>query len=199
MNVLVVEDDEVSRRILRRSLSRLGYTVSQASDGAEAWALLQRESIRIVVSDWTMPQMDGLALCRLVRERTDGNYTYFILLTGHQGDEDYREAMAAGADDFLTKPVDREELQIRLLVARRILKFTTQVRQLKTLLPICIYCKKIRDDHDYWEKMETYIHEHTGTDFSHSICPDCYEKVALPEMEAEVREVVAKSTQQEKT
>jgi len=183
MNVLVVEDDAVSRRILHRNLSFLGHTVSVACDGAEAWAILQTEPIRIVVSDWMMPRLDGLELCRRLRERPDAtSYVYFIVLTAREGNENYREAMAAGVDDFLTKPLDRDELEIRLRVAQRIIGFTTQVRQLKTLLPICMYCKKIRDDHDYWEILEAYITEHTGSDFSHGICPECYEKVVLPEM-----------------
>jgi phosphoserine phosphatase RsbU/P len=181
-DVLIVEDDPVSRRVLERDLSRLLYTVSQASDGAEAWSLLESKPFRIVVSDWMMPNMDGLALCRRLRERADGNYIYFIMLTAREGKENYHEAVAAGVDDFLTKPVDRDELAIRLMVAKRIIRFTTQVRDLKTLLPICMYCKKIRDDHDYWEKIETYFHQETGADFSHGICPDCYEKIAKPEM-----------------
>jgi len=184
MNILVAEDDSVSRRILHRNLTRLGHTVSEASNGVEAWSILERDPIRIVVSDWMMPEMSGLELCRRIRERTDSNYTYFILLTAREGDENHREAMAAGVDDFLTKPLDREELEIRLQVAERIIGFATQVRQLKELLPICMYCKKIRDDQDYWKVIEEYIHQYTGTDFSHGICPDCYEKIAVPQIEA---------------
>src|SRR5579871_3576988 len=105
MNVLLVEDDPVSRRIFERNLAQLGHRVVQASDGAEAWSILQSDPIRIVVSDWMMPRMDGLELCRRLRERTGTSYTYFILLTAREGDENYHEAMAAGVDDFLTKPL----------------------------------------------------------------------------------------------
>jgi phosphoserine phosphatase RsbU/P len=181
-DVLIVEDDPVSRRVLERDLSKLLYTVSTASDGAEAWSMLESKPFRIVVSDWMMPNIDGLALCRRLRERTDGNYIYFIMLTAREGNENYHEAVAAGVDDFLTKPVDREQLAIRLMVAKRIINFATQARELKALLPICMYCKKIRDDQDYWQKIETYIHHETGTDFSHGICPDCYENIAKPQM-----------------
>jgi phosphoserine phosphatase RsbU/P len=187
LTVLIVEDDPVSRRILHRNLSRLLCTVLQANDGAEAWSIIQREPVRIVVSDWMMPQMDGLELCRRIRERTDGSYMYFIMLTARQSDDSYREAMAAGVDDFLAKPLDRHELMNRVIVAKRIIKFATQVRQLKMLLPICMYCKKIRNDGDYWEKIDEYIHQNTGTDFSHGVCPDCCEKIAIPEMEASLR------------
>ncbi len=188
MNILVAEDDNVSRKILHRNLTRLGHTLIEASNGTEAWALLEKQPIRIVVSDWMMPEMNGLELCRRLRERKDPNYTYFILLTARQGDENHREAMAAGVDDFLTKPLDREELEIRLRVAERILGFATQVRQLKELLPICMYCKKIRDDQNYWKILEEYIHQYTGSDFSHGICPDCYEKIAMPQLEKILRE-----------
>jgi sigma-B regulation protein RsbU (phosphoserine phosphatase) len=188
MNVLLVEDDAVSRRIFQRNLARQGHGVVHACDGVEAWAVLQREPIRIVVSDWMMPRMDGLELCRRVRGRPDVNYTYFIMLTARLGEENYREAMAAGVDDFLTKPLDPEELEIRLRVAGRILGYATQLRQLRTLLPICLYCKKIRDDHDSWQRIDEYIHQHTGTDFSHTICPDCFETITKPELEAVRRE-----------
>ena len=106
MKILVAEDDNVSRRILHRNLTRLGHTVSEASNGSEAWTILQQEPIRIVVSDWMMPEMNGLDLCRRLRERGDANYIYFVLLTAREGDENHREAMAAGVDDFLTKPLE---------------------------------------------------------------------------------------------
>jgi len=84
--------------------------------------------------------------------------------------------MDAGIDDFLTKPLDREAIMMRLRVAERILEFTTQIRQLKELIPICMYCKRVRDDTDYWDQVETYIHTHTGSNFSHGICPECFDK-----------------------
>jgi len=86
-------------------------------------------------------------------------------------------------DDFLTKPLDMQELWMRLRVSERILKFTTQVRQLEAFLPICSYCKKVRDDQNYWQQIEGYINERTGSEFSHSICPDCYQRVIIPELE----------------
>jgi DNA-binding response OmpR family regulator len=94
-----------------------------------------------------------------------------------------QNAMDAGVDDFLTKPLDLLELRMRLRTAERILRYTTQVRQLEELLPICSYCKKIRDDKNYWQQMEGYINERTGSEFSHSICPDCYTRVIVPELE----------------
>ena len=107
-----------------------------------------------------------------------------ILLTARTADDsNQRESIEAGVDDFLTKPVDLTELWMRLRVAERILRFTTQVRQLEAFLPICSYCKKVRDDRNYWQQIETYINARTGSEFSHSVCPDCYNRVIAPELE----------------
>lgn len=156
----------------------------EARDGAEALRVLAKEPVRLIVSDWMMPELDGLGLCRAVRERLNADYVYFILLTGQQADVDnQREAIEAGVDDFLTKPLDVQEIWMRLRVAERILRYATEVRQLEAFLPICGYCKKVRDDQNYWQQIESYINERTGTDFSHSVCPDCYQRVVMPELE----------------
>ncbi|HTQ32490.1 MAG TPA: response regulator [Opitutaceae bacterium] len=184
MNILTVEDDSVARKILRQLLRKLNHEVIEAADGEEAWLRLQSGGVRVIVSDWTMPHLDGLELCRRVRGRIGADYVYFILLTGNTASEENQRAAAeAGVDDFLTKPMDPQELWMRLRVAERILRYATQVRQLEAFLPICSYCKKIRDDKNYWQQIEAYINERTGTDFSHSVCPDCYQRVILPELE----------------
>jgi sigma-B regulation protein RsbU (phosphoserine phosphatase) len=184
MKVLTVEDDAVARGVLRQALKRLDHEVVEARDGAEAWQLVQSENVRVVVSDWMMPELDGLELCRRIRARPGAEYTYFILLTSNSANnENRREAADAGVDDFLTKPLEIDELWTRLRVASRILRYATQVRQLEELLPICSYCKKIRDDKNYWQQMEGYINQRTGSEFSHSVCPDCYTSVILPEIE----------------
>jgi sigma-B regulation protein RsbU (phosphoserine phosphatase) len=184
MKVLAVEDDAVARGVLRQALKRLDHEVVEATDGAAAWEVLQKEAVRVVVSDWTMPKMDGLELCRRIRARPGAEYTYFILLTSNTPNhENGREAADAGVDDFLTKPLDVENLWTRLRVAERILRFATQVRQLEQMMPICSYCKKIRDDKNYWQQIEGYINQRTGSEFSHSICPDCYTRVVVPEID----------------
>ena len=170
--------------VIRQALLRLGHEVLEARDGREAWKILQREPVRVIVSDWQMPEADGLELCRRIRKRTNSEYVYFILLTALDAtEENQQSAMDAGVDDFLSKPLDLLELRMRLRVAERILRYTTQVRQLEELLPICSYCKKIRDDQNYWQQMEGYINERTGSEFSHSVCPDCYKRVVVPELE----------------
>ena len=184
MKILAVEDDAVARAVLRQALRRLGHEVVEAGDGEAAWEVFQTEPVRVVVSDWMMPRADGLDLCQRIRKRAGAEYIYFILLTSRDATAENQTAAAdAGVDDFLTKPLDLPELWTRLRVAERILRYTTQVRQLEEMLPICSYCKKIRDDQNYWQQLEGYISERTGSDFSHSICPDCHTRVILPQLE----------------
>jgi CheY-like chemotaxis protein len=175
--ILLAEDDPVSARILQAALSKFGYDPMIARDGVEAWEQFDREPVRLIVSDWMMPGLDGLALCEKVRARPQTPYTYFILLTAnHTSADNYKLAAAAGVDDFLTKPLDREAIRMRLCVAERILRYTAEIRQLEEMIPICAYCHKVRDQDDYWDKVETYIQKKTGSTFSHGACPECYEK-----------------------
>jgi CheY-like chemotaxis protein len=175
--ILIAEDDEISAKILEAALSKFGYEPVIARDGAEAWDLFNREPARLIVSDWMMPGLDGLGLCEKVRARAQTPYTYFILLTANRTSTDnYEMAAAAGVDDFLTKPLDREAIRMRLRVAERILQYTAEIRQLQEMIPICVYCRKVRDENDYWDLVESYIQKETGSRFSHGACPECFEK-----------------------
>ena len=128
MKVLAVEDDNASRLILRRSLEKLGHDVVEARNGEEAWTLWSEDKPRVIVSDWMMPKLDGLKLCKRVRAQQGRDYTYFILLTGSTDSvANRRTAGDAGVDDFLTKPIDLSALWMRLRVAERILKYTVQL------------------------------------------------------------------------
>ena len=184
MKVLAVEDDPLARTVLRRALERLGHEVVEAKDGEEAWQAWQSEKPRVAVCDWQMPKLDGLRLCKRLRAQGGRDYVYFILLTSSTDSAQNRRAAAeAGVDDFLTKPIDLSMLWARLRVAERILKYTTQVHRLEEMMPMCSYCKKIRDDQNYWQQIESYINERTGTEISHSVCPECYQRVVVPELE----------------
>jgi DNA-binding response OmpR family regulator len=122
-------------------------------------------------------------LCQRIREQRE-DYVCFILLTQHLATgENLDAAFAAGVDEFLSKPVDARELRLRLHVATRILGFTSELRRLEDFLPICSYCKKVRDDQKYWQAIETYISARAGTRFSHGICPDCYERITVPQLQ----------------
>lgn len=189
--ILIAEDEPVSRRLLERSLEQWGYSPVVCVNGAEAWATLQQpDAPRVAVLDWMMPDMDGLEVCRAVRAADFPIQPYLILLTARASREDVICGLQAGADDYLTKPVDRGELEVRLQVAARVVSLQARlaervveletalrkVRQLQGLLPICSYCKRIRDDQNYWSQVETYLAEHSEVQFSHGICPNCLER-----------------------
>lgn len=184
MHVLIAEDDAVTRLTLSAAIKGMGHEVSVAADGAEAWADLQLMQVPVVISDWQMPEIDGPDLCRRIRARKDAKYTYFILVTASGGKQRYLEGMDAGADDFITKPVDLEELRARLKVAERILGLRLHVQQLEGLLPICQYCKRIRGGDESWESIEGYVEKRSEAQFSHGICPDCYKKHVDPQVGA---------------
>jgi sigma-B regulation protein RsbU (phosphoserine phosphatase) len=176
MKILVAEDDPVAAKILLRALQSFGHEVVLTSDGVEAWETFDQDPVRLIISDWFMPKLDGLDFCRKVRGRPKTPYTYFILLTALEtSPEKYDIATDAGVDDFFSKPLDRPTIRMRLRVAERILGYTTEIRQLKDLIPICSYCRKIRNDGNYWQMVETYINEQTGSNFTHGICPTCSE------------------------
>jgi CheY-like chemotaxis protein len=188
MKVLIAEDDKVSRRLLEATLGRLGYEVVITEHGGQAWQALQATGgPRLAILDWMMPELDGPAICRKVRERTDVPYTYIILLTARGQKKDVVAGLEAGADDYLVKPFDPQELRSRITVGVRILELEaalegkvrelkealSHVKQLQGLLPICMHCKKIRDDRDTWHRVESYIEEHSDAMFTHSLCEDC--------------------------
>ena len=164
--------------MLKTAIEKHGHETLCATDGLQALDFFLLHHPRIIISDWMMPGLDGLELCRRIRAIPSSDYVYFILLTASdESPENYRLAMDAGVDDMLGKPFDRERIALRLRVASRIVGYSTQIQQLENLLPICMYCKKIRSQEgEYWEQLEAYIHTRTGSDFSHGICPDCYEE-----------------------
>ncbi|MCI0330903.1 MAG: response regulator transcription factor [candidate division Zixibacteria bacterium] len=176
MKILVAEDDAVSRLILEKALQGWGHSVTSCESGKAAWGLYQAGEFRVVISDWMMPEMDGPELCRKIRSLERSDYTYIILLTAKTGKENFMEGMESGADDYLTKPFDADELKIRLKVAERILSLHADVETLRTFLPICAWCRKIRNDRQLWQTAEEYLQTHAEVDFSHSICPECAEK-----------------------
>ena len=184
--VLVAEDDVASLELLRVTLDRLGYDVTACCNGTEALEKYQTEFYPIVISDWHMPEMDGLDFCRGVREHGKELklYTYFILLTAESSSwENYEKAMKAGVDDFMSKPMDRPLLRARLHVAGRILSFNREMRHMQELMTICCYSKKVLNEKKEWEPIEGYFERTLGMHFSHGISPEAYEKIVLPQLE----------------
>ncbi len=183
MKILIVDDDSTTRLVLGTTLGRLGHEVFTAADGESAWTIIHAENIPLVLTDWNMPRLNGLELCQRIRKIPGAKYTYVILLTVLDGRDYFLAGMEAGADDFITKPWDDQQLAARLRVAERLLALQSEVHELSGLLPICSYCKSIRDDHNYWQQVDAYLSTRTEARFSHGICPKCYKERVVPELE----------------
>jgi DNA-binding response OmpR family regulator len=198
MEILVAEDDLVSRRALEATLGKWGHPVVVVGDGAAAYDVLSRDRApRLAILDWMLPGMDGPSVCRLVRAHPGRPAPYLILLTARGAREDRVAGLEAGADDYITKPFDRAELRARIKVGLRMLALQRtladrvaeleqalkSVRQLQGLLPICCYCKRIRTDGNYWQRVEEYISAHSDAQFSHGICPGCFDTVVKKQIE----------------
>ena len=132
--ILLVDDSRVQRRILCASLKRWGYEVLEASSGAEALALCAERPVDIILSDWMMPGMDGLEFCRIIRRMEFDRYVYFILLTSKNEKEEVAQGLDVGADDFLTKPVNADELRARIAAGERILQIERELIEKNVLL-----------------------------------------------------------------
>ena len=197
--VLIAEDEPVSRRLLEGTLRRWGHEVLVTVDGDEAWSVLQRpEAPSVAILDWMMPGIQGVEICRLVQARESPTPPYLILLTANTQRANVVEGLEAGADDYMGKPFDHDELRARLIVATRVVQLRrkladrvqeleaaiSRVKQLHGLLPICSYCKKIRDDKNYWQRVEEYVSSHSDAQFSHGVCPQCYEQILAPQLQA---------------
>jgi DNA-binding response OmpR family regulator len=198
MKILVAEDDSVTRHLLKISLERWQYEVILATDGTQAMEiLLRKDTPKLAILDWLMPGMDGVEICRRLRAHPGTRPVYIILLTARSGQEDKIHGLQSGADDYITKPFDREELRARVQVGIRVLELQgalaqrvceleealSRVKQLQGLLPICSYCKKIRNDRNYWQQVEGYISDHSQAQFSHGICPECYAMYVQPQLD----------------
>jgi len=199
MKVLIAEDNSTTRSLLAETLRDWGFDVVATRDGMEAWEELNdHEPPELILLDWTMPEMDGLEVCRRARGLPAVQKNYIILLTARDRTDDIVAGLQAGADDYITKPFEPAELHARLQVGVRIVELQqslarrvgelesalARVRQLHGLLPICSYCKKIRDDRNYWQQVESYISSHSDAQFSHGVCPDCYDRIVKPELDA---------------
>jgi CheY-like chemotaxis protein len=195
MRILIAEDEKVTRMRLEKALSEWGYEVEAVADGQAAWErLCSKDPPRLCIIDWLMPRMEGPELCRRVREKFPEESFYLIILSARQGADNLIEGLGAGADDYASKPFIARELRSRINVGVRVLGLEQMlskkvhqleaaledVKQLRGLLPICSYCNKIRNDDDYWEQVDSYIGRHSDIEFSHSICPACYEKHVQP-------------------
>jgi DNA-binding response OmpR family regulator len=198
VEILVADDDVLYRKLLEVTLRSWGYQVRLVADGTAAWEVIEHSPVGVLaILDWSMPGLDGLELCQRIRELAPGRLVYVILLTARSGREDVIRGLQAGADDYITKPFDHEELYARIQVAARMMRLQqiladrvseleaalANVNTLQGLLPMCCYCKSIRNDQNYWEKVEHYIAAHSELQFSHGICPSCYTRMVEPQLQ----------------
>ena len=197
MKIIIAEDDVLSRRLLETHLQRWGHEVDAFADGAEALAAIRKAvTPAIAILDWMMPGLDGPEICRRVREDQTISQPYLVLLTSKEGSQSTVEGLKSGADDYVTKPFDAAVLHARVDVGIRVLELQSKlarrvkeleealanVKRLQGLLPICSYCKRVRNDGNYWQQVDLYIAEHTEAKLSHGFCPDCFEIHVKPQM-----------------
>ena len=197
MIVLIADDLDINRKLLRTLLVADGYEIVEASNGAEAFNILKTATGPMVgLIDWEMPEMEGIEVCRKTRALHAIPPLYLILLTVRDSKQDIVAGLQGGANDYITKPFDKTELLARVSIGKQMVQLQQtltervaelkeallSVKQLGGLLPICSYCKKIRDDQNYWQQVEAYVGKHSEAKFSHSICPQCYEEIIKPQM-----------------
>ena len=191
MKILIADDDRLMRRMLEVILAKSGHELVAAASGSEAWQILSGpEAPSLAILDWMMPKMTGLEVCSKVREAGAAVPTYLIVLTSRGQTDDLVTAFEAGADDYITKPFEAEELRARVSVGVRMVTLQQQladrilaleeslahVQQLQGLIPICAWCRQVRSDGNFWEKVESYLGKRSGLQFTHAICPTCKTK-----------------------
>jgi DNA-binding response OmpR family regulator len=194
---LVVDDDPIVLSLVRKCLQEAGHEPTCATGGREAADIWDQTRPELVVTDWVMPGMDGEQLCRHIRGCEDAAQTYIIMLTACDSQDDTNHALKMGIDDYVTKPFCREELALRVAIGVRTIELRqalahrieeleralARVETLEGLLPICSYCKRIRDHNGEWHDLHTYMQQHTHTQFSHGYCKECMDKHVRPQMD----------------
>lgn len=194
--ILIVDDEPINLRLFSVSLKER-YEVVTALNGHEAISQLKQQEMDLILLDVMMPELNGFDLCRIIK----GNPLFadipVVFLTAMEGNAGARQGFDAGAIDYLTKPVDLELLRLRVsnLVALKqrgdevkeqrdqlarqkaeLEEALARVKQLEGIIPICMYCKKIKSEEESWQQLEEYISRHSEAMFSHSACPECFEK-----------------------
>lgn len=188
MKILIAEDDTTSRLMLEAVVSKWSFDVIGVDDGLKAWeTLLNEAAVSIAILDWEMPGINGPELCTKIKLLRRDVPIYTILLTGRDSKGDIVAGLLAGADDYITKPFDNNELQARIAVAERLItaqqslnnkvvelaEALEHVKTLQGIIPICMHCHSIRNDEQAWSRLESYIEQHSTAQFSHAICPEC--------------------------
>jgi PleD family two-component response regulator len=185
--ILVVDDTSKNIEVLGTILDKEGYRISAAMSGEQALAILGETDPDLILLDVMMPDMDGYEVCRRIKMDEAKKSIPVIFLTAKTAMEDIVKGFDAGGVDYISKPFHFEVLVARVrthveLYTRKkeLVKKTAElqnaldkVKLLSGIIPICSYCKKIRNDKGYWSQVEEYIRNHSEAEFSHSLCPDC--------------------------
>lgn len=192
--LLLVEDDAAIRGALIRALTEHGHAVASSPGAMAGLRQVLEAPPDLVLLDLGLPDLEGYEALRMIRAVSA---VPVVIITARDDESEIIRVLDAGADDYVIKPFDREELRARLQAGIRILNLQAQlqarvheleeaiarVRTLQGLLPICSYCKRVRNDGDYWQQVESYISDHSDARFSHGICPDCFESVVRPQLQ----------------
>ena len=192
MQILIADDDPISRRLAMHALAGCGADVATAEDGHAAWLQIQeRSQPTVMILDRMMPGIDGVDLCKSARLLPTFPPLYILMVTSASETSDITSGLDAGADDYVMKPFKPAELKARAQVGMRMVALQeavarrvagleealANVKQLRGLLPMCSYCKKIRVDDKYWQQLEGYLTDHSDAEFTHGICPECFPTV----------------------
>ena len=175
--VLVVDDNPENVRLLAGILEGHGYEVSACLEGEGALRALRARRPDLLLLDVNMPGMDGFAVCEAASADPELRGIPVVMLTARSRTEDVVRGFQAGAVDYVSKPFRTEELLARIRTHMELRRTKEEVQELRSLLPVCSWCHKIRSDDGYWESMERYLQEHGGPRITHGICPDCMERM----------------------
>jgi len=197
MKIIVADDHRVNRRLLQVLLAADGYRIVEARNGGEALSAIQKmDEPFVALLDWQMPELEGPEICRQARLLSGAPPMFLFLITIRDSKEDIVAGLKAGANDYIIKPYHKDELLARVKIGAQLVELQqslldrvrelgealAQVKTLSGLLPICGYCKKVRNNRDYWQQVEDYIAAHSEAKFSHSVCPECYEHLLKPQL-----------------
>ena len=175
--ILIVDDNPQNIQFLATLLDKAEYEVGVAMDGEQALDFLRQETPELVLLDVMMPGIDGFETCRRIKGNHDWKHIPVIFLTAKDGTDDLVQGFEIGAVDYVTKPFKSVELLARIRTHIALKKAREELVTLRGLIPVCSYCKKIRQDDGLWKGWEKYIVDHTDADLSHGVCPTCLEKV----------------------
>ena len=175
-SILVVDDNPVSLKFVTSILRKNGFEPTAFHEGEQALEWLKDHDPELALFDVSMPDMDGFALCKEIKGFKHWADLPIIFLTGRDKTEDVLAGFKVGAVDYVTKPFNTLELLARVRLHLELKWAKEEIHTLRGILPICSFCKKIRNEKGYWEQVEAYITQHSETGFSHSLCPECMER-----------------------